>query len=217
MGFPAGGTLLQPGLAGELGLSHRLGLLARGGLHHDSDGLRVRDAAVEALWLPIVDDTLTLRLTAGLNLPVGSVAAGAYFTPLSTGSVDPVLSAELVGGATWVGTLAGRARVPLYDGLDRRRQGPYLRADARGGRRIGASVAWVGASSAWQTPSVPVGASPDFAEVAATGGLVVAPWERWSVGANVRVPVWTSAPAYRVATGLVLRAVLGSPPDDHAH
>jgi hypothetical protein len=209
--------MLQPGLAGELGLSHRVGLLARGGLHYADEGLQVRDAAIEALWLPIVQDTFTVRLTAGLNLPVGSAAAGTYFTPLSTGSFDPIVSAEVVGGATWVGTAAVRARVPVYDGFDRRRQGPYVRGDLRGGRRVGASVLWVGGSSAWQMPSVPVGAAPDFSEVAATGGVVVAPWERWSVGANVRVPVWTSAPAYRVATGLVVRAVLGSPPDDHEH
>ncbi len=218
MGFPQATVLLQPGLGAELALTPRVGVGVRGGLHSVGEGVQLRDAIVEASWIPVVTDLVTVRLTAGASVPIGSVAAGSYFTPLSTGSVDPVLSAQVTGGGTWVAAVGGWARVPLYDGLDRRRQGPFLRGDLRGGRRIGASVAWVGLSPAFQLPSTPAGAAPDFGEVAATAGVLVAPWDRWSVGVNARTPLWTSDPGYRFAVGAQLRWVFGGgPKDDDDH
>lgn len=175
-----------------------------------------RDAVLGASWTAVSRDDLVVRLQPGLNLPTGGIGSKLYFTPLSTASVDPYLVADATWGGTWlVGGLAV-ARASLYPGWDRIRQGAFGRLDLRGARRLGPAVPWIGLSAVRQLPSGPVGAVPDFGELAATAGLVANLDERWSLTAQLRAPLWRSTEAERqFAGGLSVRTVLGRTRDDH--
>lgn len=206
------GLELQGIVGVEVPLGSRVAVVGWGGVQRHADGsLDPRDATVAALWLPISSPRLMVRLQPGLSIPTGGIGSGLYFTPLSTASVDPWLSADVVYGEGWLGSASLIGRVPLYDGWDRRRQGPFVRGDLRGARRLGFGVAFLGASAVRQAPSDPVGAVPDFAELAATAGAVANLAERWSATAQLRLPLWASAEATRqLSGGLSVRAVLGS-------
>ncbi len=218
-GSGASGLTTQ-GLVGvEVPLSHRVSVVGWGGLQRQADGaLDVRDATLAALWLPISRPDLMLRLQPGLSIPTGGIGTGLYFTPLSTASVDPWLSADLVYGSRWMIGGSAIARVPLYDGWDRRRQGPFLRSDLRGARRVGPGVVFLGASAVRQAPSAPVGAAPSFSELASTAGGVVNLSERWSATAQRRLTLWATEGTQRqLSGGLSARSVIGSPPEGHEH
>lgn len=205
-----GGLEIQ-GIAGiEVPLWPRLSAVAWGGLQRHTDGsLDPRDATLAALWLPVSSPRLTVRLRPGLSIPTGGIGSGLYFTPLSTASVDPWLSADGVYGEAWLASASLIGRIPLYDGWDRRRQGPFLRGDLRGARRLGFGVAFLGLSAVRQAPSDPVGSVPDFSELAATAGGVANLSERWSATVQLRLPLWASAEATRqLSGGLGLRAVI---------
>ena len=203
----------------EVPVSHRVaGVVWAGAQRHPDGQLDARDATVAVMWLPVLRDDVVVRVQPGLSIPTGGLGSQLYFTPLSTASVDPWVSADLVVGAAWLGSASVVARVPVYDGWDRIRQGPFLRADLRGARRLGVAVPFVGASVVRQAPSAPAGAAPDFAEVAGTLGSVVNLSERWSMTGQLRVPAWVSAGGVRqVSGGVSVRAVIGSPPEGHTH
>lgn len=203
----------------EVPVSHRVaGVVWAGAQRHPGGEIDPRDATVAAMWLPVLRDDLVVRVQPGVSIPTGGLGSQLYFTPLSTASVDPWLSADMVVGAAWLAGVSTVVRVPVYDGWDRIRQGPFLRADVRGSRRLGDVVPFVGASLVRQAPSSPVGAAPDFAEVAGTLGTVANLSERWSLTGQLRVPAWVSDGAVRqLSGGVSVRAVIGSPPEGHAH
>jgi len=218
-GFPAGGPFFLLGLGGDVAVSHKVAPRLDWGIVRRPDGsVDLRDLRLGSQIVLTDAPTFTVRLQPGVVLPTASAAANYYYTDLSTGSVDPTLAAEAVGGSTWLGSVRVSARVPLYDGADRIRQGPFFGADTRLARRIGSVVPFVGASALRQLPSVPVGAAPDFTEVAATGGVVVAPWDTSSLVPHVRVPLYNpNGLSYGLAVGMVFRTIVGGPPDGHEH
>lgn len=173
------------------------------------DGAIVFRDVVTSVGIRLVEkDTLTFVLRPGLRLPTGGLADGLAFTPLSTASVDPWLSAELVGGSTWIGATSLQVQAPLYAGWDARRQGVYGRFDVRGGRRIGAGVVWLGPSMIARTKD-DLGQDA-FHEIAATAGATWAVHPRASITGQVRVPVEMGPRrAYEVAAGVGFTWVVG--------
>ncbi|TNE87147.1 MAG: hypothetical protein EP330_19455 [Deltaproteobacteria bacterium] len=209
--FP-NGIETQLFLGGEVTVRPRVAPFAYGGVHrHASGEVDLRDSNVGLVWTPVWTPNAMLRFRPGLSLPTGGLTSSFLFTPLSTASIDPWLAADWMVGGTWIvgGSLV--TRVPLYDGWDLRRQGAFTRADGRLSRRLGLAVPWLGLSVVHQAKSRPAGASPDFAELAASAGSVFALHERWSVTAQLRLPlVVTAGTARQLTGGVALRWVVGN-------
>ncbi|MFK7926781.1 MAG: hypothetical protein AB8H79_01220 [Myxococcota bacterium] len=180
-------------------------------LHRRGDGRVVfRDVIASAGWRVMQDDTFTVTVRPGLRLPTGGLAEGLAFTPLSTASVDPWMSADVVMGSTWMLITGVQGQAPLYKGWDDQRQGAYGRADVRGGKRIGTGVVWVGGSLVGRMKDDRGAGS--FTEASATGGALWAVHKRWSINGQLRVPVWTSPHRpYDVAVGVGATWVVGKP------
>lgn len=215
MGSVGEGVEIGTVLGGELTFAPRLAAVTWLGLQRRSDGaIDPRDAIVGVSWIAVSEPTLVVRVQPGLNLPTGGLGSQLYFTPLSTASVDPTLTADVVYGATWLVGVSAVSRISLYDGWDRRRQGAFVRADLRLARRLGVLVPWVGTSAVDQLPSDPEGSVPRFGELAATVGTVVNLADRWSLTGQLRVPLWRSSEAeLQVSGGLSVRWVVG--PREH--
>lgn len=203
----------------EVPLSHRVGVTAIGGVQRHADGtLDPRDGSVGVTWVPISRPEAVLKVATGLNIPTGGIGSGLFITPLSTASFDPLVMADAVVGATWLGSATVVARVPLYDGWDQIRQGAFLRLDTRGARRIGDVVPWLGLSGVRQLASDPRGAAPDFAEIAGTGGAVANLSPRWSLTGQVRASLLVTDGVQRqLSGGLAVRVVAGAHEHEHAH
>ncbi len=215
---PRGGLEAQAILGVEVPVSHTVAAVAWGGVLRRPEGtVEARDATLAALWLPVSRDDLTIRLQPGLSIPTGGLGGGLGFNPLSTASIDPWFAGDLLVGTSWMGGLSVVTRVPLYEGWDGVRQGPFVRGDVRLARRFAKTVAFVGVSGVRQAPGTPARGA-DFAEAAVTAGAVVAWGQRWSLTPQLRVPLWASTETARqVSGGLGVRAVVGSPPADHHH
>ncbi len=210
-GFPVGGPSLRSGLRLQTALSKRTTVMVGSGLLRDSAGdLSMLDTRLNVGLQAVSTDSVVVQLTPGVTLPTGAAGANFYYTELSTASVDPTFSVDVVGGAAWVGIGQVYARVPLYDGSDLRRQGPYLSVDGRLGRRLDKVVPYLGLGAVRQLPSDPVGASPDFTELYSHTGAVINLADKWSATGTVRLPMWSSQGAtYRFAVGASLKTVLG--------
>jgi hypothetical protein len=195
----------------------KIAAFAFSGIHRQADGdLAFRDANIGLSWLPLWTPTAMIRVRPGLSVPIGALSNSFLFTPLSTSSLDPWIAADWMVGSTWVVGGSVVTRVPLYEGWDLIRQGPFLRIDARLSRRAGKVVPWLGLSAVQQVASSPLGASPDFAELAVTAGSVIAIRERWSTTLQARLPMVLSFGASRVYSGgLAFRYVVGKRPDRH--
>jgi len=219
MGGHPGGVESQGLIGVEVPVSHKVAAVGWVGAQRHGDGtIDPRDATIGALWLPVVTDEWTVRLQPGLSIPTGGIGSGLSFRPLSTASVDPWLSADIVAGRAWVAGLSLVGRAPLYAGWDDVRQGPFLRVDLRGARRLGKVVVFAGPSAVRQAPGSPALSTAKFTELAATAGGVFHIAERWSMTAQMRVPAWvTSGGIRQVSGGLGARWVVGSPPEDHTH
>jgi len=217
-GMPTG-VEAQALLGAEVPLTRRVGVTGWGGLQRHADGsFDPRDAVVAAAWTPVSTPEAVLRIHPGLNIPTGGIGQGLNFTPLSTASFDPFLMVDGVLGRTWLGSTTLIARLPLYKGWDLVRQGPFFRADLRGARRIGDVVPWLGLSGVRQLASDPRGASPDFAEIAATAGAVANLSPRWSLTGQARVSLAvTEGTVRQVSGGLAARFVVGKAAHDHEH
>lgn len=211
------GVAAQAALRAEAPWDHRGALTVFGAVHRWPDGrLDLRDTRLLAQWTPLAEARATVRLRGGVSLPTGSTTNRFAFTPLSTGSFDPVVGVDGVFGGVWAAAVSAGARLPLYPGFDGTTQGAYGRLAVAGARRLSFGVVSAGLSTAAQAPSdVREG---DFAELAAQGSLVWNLSERWGLSARLRVPL-ASAPrgVYTLAAGLGVTAVLGAPPDDHEH
>ncbi len=170
--------------------------------------LYTRDTVISAQARVIDKPNLALRVAPGISLPSGSANQGFAFTPLSTGSADPWLSADVVWGAAWLLAASAQGRVSLYDGLDGTRQRPYGTVTLKGARRLGRvdGVPWIGAAGS--------AAPGQFAEVAAVGGFVWAPNERWALSADARVPIVGN---YDWAVGLGIGRIFGEAAEGHEH
>lgn len=205
-------------LGTEVPVRKQLAAFAYSGLHRHSDGdLDLRDANVGLSWLPVWTPTAMVRIRPGLSVPIGGLSSSFLFTPLSTSSLDPWLGADWLVGGTWVVGGSAIARVPLYEGWDRIKQGPFLRLDGRVSRRSGSFVPWLGLSAVQQAASQPRGASPDFAELAVTAGSVIAIRERWSTTVQARIPLMVSLGASRIFSGgVAFRYVVGKREDKEA-
>ena len=211
VGFPVGGPSLRSGLSLQTAVSKRASVGVGSGVLRETEGdWLLLDTRVGVSVQAVSTPELVVQLTPGFTLPTGSVGAGFYYTEVSTASVDPTLSVDIVGGGAWVGIGQFYARVPLYDGSDLRRQGPYLSADGRLGRRLDKIVPFVGLGAVRQMPSDPVGAAADFTEFYTHLGGVVNLADKWSATGTVRVPLWsTDGAIYRVAVGASLKTVFG--------
>ncbi len=191
----------------EVGILPWMSGLASGGAQRwDSGAVDPRDGRIALGFKPVREAALTLSIEPGVSLPLGSVGAPLGFVPLSTGSVDPWLSATLIGGGAWLGVVSVEGRAPLYAGRDGVVQGPFGRADLLGARRFGTVVPWLGVSTVGRTAgSNDTGAFWEISPVAgATWGFA----DRWAGSLTLRVPVLGGA-EYAVAGGLSVRAVIG--------
>lgn len=198
----------QVALSAEVPWSDRWSVTAQTAVLYNG-ALKTRDSTLGVRARVIDTASMTLRIEPGLSLPTGSTGVGLAYTPLSTGSVDPRLSVDLVTGSTWVLATSANVRVPLYDGLDGQRQGPYGYIDVRGARRLGKPVIpYVGVSAAAATQV------DAFTEFAGLAGAIWAPNERWALGVNARVP-WNAS--YLWAAGLSVSRVVGEATDNHQH
>jgi len=186
--------------------------------YHHGGRIDPRDALLTWRGSVIRTDTLTWRLEPGVTIPTGGLGSELRFTPLSSASVDPYLSTDLIVGGQLLGVFTARARVPVYDGWDLRRQGAFLRGDARGAYRIGDVIPGAGVSAVRVLPSDPVGSVPDHAEFAALASIIWSIHDRWSVAAQTRIPLWVANEAPLVFSGgLALRGVLINPPSKDHH
>ena len=192
---------------------------------HDGD-LAMRDGLLQGTWQVVDTPTRMVRVHPGLTLPLGAVSSGVAFSPTTTGSFDPWLSADALVGGTWLGGASATVRAPFAAGSDGRRQGLRLRVDVRGARRTSRGVGWVGLSNLVQGPGE-VFASTSYG-LEAIAGWVFEPTETWSVTALLRVPLLdrtTFGQDYRGAGGLALARVnrprekeeVHGPGDGHDH
>lgn len=181
---------------------------------HHGGQIDPRDALLTWRATVFSTDTLTWRVEPGVTIPTGGLGSGLLFTPLSSSSVDPYLSTDLIVGGQLLGVFTARARVPMYDGWDLRRQGPFLRGDARGAYRIGDVIPGAGISALRVLPSDPVGSVADHAELAAMASVVWALHKRWSLAGQTRIPMWVAGDAPLVYSGgLAIRGILVNPRD----
>jgi len=212
--FGADGAAAQVGLRGEVGVTDSLLPTINAGLLRTLAGpVRVRDLQLGARFLPARSDSLVVAVEPGLSLPLGSIGADAGPLPTTSGSVDPTLKADLIAGGAWLAIAGLQARFPVVDGRDALRQGPFARADLRAARRIGVTVPWLGLSGLRQAAHADGRGS--LWELAAIAGVAVHLGDTTSLGALVRVPMWTDATStYVVAPGLSLRQVIGGAPAD---
>lgn len=173
-----------------------------------SSKVYTRDSVLSAKARVIDRPDLVLRVAPGVSFPTGSAGRSFAFTPLSTGSVDPWLSADLVWGGAWLLAASAQGRVSLYEGLDGTRQGPYGTATLKGARRLGRidAVPWLGVAAS--------GSPGLYSELAGAGGLVWAPSERWALTVDARVPVVGN---YAWAVGFGVSRVFGEVAEGHVH
>lgn len=203
------GTMAGAGARVEAPITPGAALSLATGVFADSGGqLALRDTLLAAGFTPIREPTAVLRVRPGVWLPTGSAVTGLEATVLTTGSLDPALSADLTVGGAWIGLFGMSGRLPVYAGADHVRQGAFGRLDARLARRVGGGAVAVGASVAGQ---VDRGAPLDgFTELAALATAVVPLDTRTALEAGLRVPVWTGLrdPTYRAALQLGLTRVI---------
>lgn len=206
-------------LGAELGVNTFSTVNTMLGVQRRTDGtLEARDALVTWRGTLFNSDTFVWRLEPGVTLPTGGLGSQLRFTPLSSASVDPFLSTDVVVGGQMMGVITARARVPIYDGWDLRRQGAFLRSDLRAAYRAGDLVPAAGVSLVRVLPSAPVGAVPDHAEVAVLLSAVWAFHSRWSLASQVRIPAWVIEGAPLVPSGgIALRGILVQPKDPTHH
>ena len=82
--------------------------------------------------------------------------------------------------------------------------------------RVLFAVPWLGISGVHQGRSFPEGASPSFQELAAVGGAVISPLDRWSFTIQVRTPIAVSeGTAKQITGGVAARWVVGQGKSDH--
>ena len=142
-------------LGTEVPVSDKVAAFAFSGIHRQADGdLDLRDANIGLSWLPLWTPTAMVRVRPGLSVPIGALSNSFLFTPLSTSSLDPWIAADWMVGSTWVVGGSVVTRVPLYEGWDLIRQGPFLRIDARVSRR---ARWWSARSSSTSPPRSPSG------------------------------------------------------------
>jgi hypothetical protein len=206
----AGGAIATPSGEGQLNLSAETPLnnVLSAGLQTGlllAHGVKLQDVQLTAPLTLLNKGTWTGRLTPGFTLPLGSSAPALGISPAATGSVDPLLAAQLVGGSAWV--VSGRlaARVPLMDGLDEVRQGPSGSAELSGARRLSRGVVWVGSSLVRQYPGE---SGLELTEVAGVAGGLWNIDKKTAVAGRVRVPVWGTGLPYPLALGVEVRRVI---------
>ncbi|MFT5684924.1 MAG: hypothetical protein ACI8RZ_005869 [Myxococcota bacterium] len=199
----------QLGLAAEAPLSDALAVRLQSGLMMGG-GIKLQDIQLTAPILLLNKGSWTGRLTPGFTLPLGSTAPALGISPAATGSVDPLLSAQIVGGSAWV--VSGRisARMPLVPGLDDARQGLSGAAEISGARRLDRGAVWVGSSLVQQYPGE---TTLELNEVAGVAGALWNVGKQTALAVRVRVPVWSPNIAYPIAVGLEVRQVLGKRPE----
>jgi hypothetical protein len=213
------GVVVQAASRTEVGLTDQVSAFGSVAVHRWWHGeLDLRDATL-GVNLRVLDSAkLSIRVTPAFTLPLGSTTAQLVsVTPLSSGSVDPQLGADLVFGGTWVGAVSAMTRVPLYAGRDGRVQGALGVLGLTLGRRTGPTVPYVGLSG--------IGELADsrrenaFFELAGVAGIAVAPHPRWGVRTALRVPAMglPQRPPYLGALTVAVTGVFGKPPEKHEH
>jgi hypothetical protein len=190
----------------DVALGRQWGLHALGGVvRYPWGDVSPRDALVGTRWQFVSKDDVAASLSPRVSLPLGNVSDAFVGQPGATGSVDPALGADLYVGGTWIVALEGSGRVPLYEGADGLRQGPFARGELRGARRVGDWVGALGLGSALGFPAED--GTGGFTEVTAVAAASFAPWKRHALSARVGVPVWTNGENYRVSVLLGWSAV----------
>ncbi len=204
------GWLGAVALRARIPLGQTIQLRFGSGVFADDRGrVALQDSVIGVGVLVVNRPTLVIRAEPSLWLPSGAAVEGLESTVLSTGSVDPALSFDLVAGSTWLMLGGLRARLPLYAGNDGVRNGALARADARLGRRVGGGAVSAGISLAGQEDrGFP---ATGFVELAAIGGGAV-PLDRWTgLEVGMRVPLWMGRRerTYHVAIQVGLNRVFG--------
>jgi hypothetical protein len=186
-------------------------VLMVGGQRWAAGSLDARDGTVLIAFLPYTSATAVVRVSAGSSLPLGSIARGLAFAPLSTASFDPVVVAETVVGGIWLGTASAQARVPVYRGWDDIKQRPFVGGDLRLARRIPNAVLSAGVSAAAGLGT--------FEEVAAVAGSSVQLSRVTGLDFGLRVPLVVTDEGgqrpYAAALTIGVSTVLGNPSHTH--
>lgn len=199
-------------IGAEVPISSRVGGRALTGVFLDTSGtFSLRDVQLALPVLAVRKPTAVWRIAPGLSLPLGSVSSRYDYTLLTTGSLDPTLTSDLIVGGSWLMLLDGSVRVPLHPGFDRIRQGVYGRTGARVARRLGGGAVAMGLSLGGQQQRGLT--SPGFVELAGVASLQAPLNERWGLGIDARVPMWTgdTPSPYLAALSLSVRRVFGEP------
>ena len=218
MGLWAGaaeaGVLAMGSVLGEYSVSEAISLGAGIGLQRRFDGsLDLRDGSFDVTWRAVRTATAVVNVRPGITIPTGGLGDGFAFTPLSTASIDPRLSVDAALGAAWLVLPSATTRLPFYRGWDGRLQGPFVRADLRGARRLGDITPWVGVSAAHQAEGSHPRFTPSFSELATTAGAFWAIDNKWGLAAQTRIPLWVGGTAFKVYSGSVaLRYVIRPKP-----
>ena len=202
----------------QVGLVDRVSVMTRGGAQlGGASGIANRDGFVGAMLGLVESDQLGIALIPGISVPMGRLGADPLrITPLSSGSVDPWVSARVIGGGAWLGHFELEGRMPLYEGSDGVVQGPFGRVEARGARRVKDAVVFVGASLTGQSGAP---GAPGFWGLAPVAGGVFAWGDTWAFSPSVIVPVagGPNGRGYHGAAALAVTAVLGKSGDDDHH
>ena len=211
----AAGITAAPSGEGQLGVSlsapvrDRLSFAVGSGLLR-AGGIKLQDIRLSAPIQVVNKEAWTVQVAPGLTLPMGSIAPALGIAPAATGSIDPRLGLQVVGGSLWA--VSGRfvARAPLVGGLDDVRQGPSGLAELSGARRLSKGVVWAGSGLVKQYPGE---SGLELTDVSAIVGGLWNVSESSAITARLRVPVWTSGEAYTFAAGIEANRVFGRRPE----
>lgn len=208
----AGGHPAQLMASVEAPFTDRWSAAAWFGVSHDPMGhTGLLDATVTAPATLAAGETVVARIAPGLSLPIGATGMDGVATFRSSGSVDPVVSADIVGGGTMVGLATVFVRAPVWKGRDDLRDGVFLRTDAMGGARVGRFVPMAGLS--WLRQGDDETDARGYDELSIVAGSTVNLGQHWGLDARVRIPVMGDHPPAALILGAT--RVVGKPPSSH--
>lgn len=188
MGVEGDATVAQAVVSAEAPVTQRVALSTWLGASRSPLGdIGLLDATLTAPVVVAEGGTWLARVGPGLSLPIGTLGNSGVATIRSSGSPDPMLTAEAAGGGTVVGMGRAMVRVPLVDGRDGVQDGPFVRLDAAAGTRVGRFVPLLGTSWLQQAPDAVDGRG--YTELSVLAGTTINLSTTWGLDVQARVPV----------------------------
>ncbi len=212
-GVESGGFLGQVQVGAEAPLTRAWSVNGVvGGLSHPVMGLGRLDG-----WLSVprsfeLAPTWRARVAPGASIPIGNTGEDGIASMHSSGSFDPILTADVAGGETVVAVASVWTRLPLYAGRDGVQDGVFVRANLLGGVRVGRLVPQAGLS--YLNQQADEQGARGYDELSVVAGGTVHLGQRVGLDARVRVPVVGEAPVALVLQGTT---VVGKAKNAQAH